>query len=281
MVIDRGAFLAGDYLRVLDQIVAETKQVCGDARLKVILETGELATYDNVRRASWLALLAGADFVKTSTGKIAPAATPAVTAVHAPGGPRLPAHLTGLQRAVKPAGGIRTTKDAIRYLVLVHEVAGPEWLDPHWFRFGASSVLNDLVMQRRTQAERALLRAVPTSASTDQPAGPSHRTTTRRTMTLDLSYAPAPESAALANLRPRYQMYVDGAFVDGQGPDLTTVDPSTSRGARHREHRLGRRRGPRRRRCPRGLHRPLVADGRCGARQVPVPHRADGRRALP
>jgi deoxyribose-phosphate aldolase len=149
MVIDRAAFLAGDYLRVHDQIVA-VKQACGPARLKVILETGELATYDNVRRASWLALLAGADFIKTSTGKIAPAATLPVTQVMLQA-VRDWRTLTGEQRAVKPAGGIRSTKDAVRYLVLVHEVAGPEWLDPHWFRFGASSVLNDLVMQRRTQ----------------------------------------------------------------------------------------------------------------------------------
>jgi len=149
MVIDRAAFLAGDYLRVHDQIVA-VKHACGTARLKVILETGELATYDNVRRASWLALLAGADFIKTSTGKIAPAATLPVTQVMLQA-VRDWRSITGEQRAVKPAGGIRTTKDAVRYLVLVHEVAGPEWLDPHWFRFGASSVLNDLVMQRRTQ----------------------------------------------------------------------------------------------------------------------------------
>ncbi|HEY9291730.1 MAG TPA: deoxyribose-phosphate aldolase [Microlunatus sp.] len=149
MVIDRGAFLAGDYAKVYDEIVA-VKQACGQARLKVILETGELATYDNVRKASWLALVAGGDFIKTSTGKVSPAATLPVTHV------MLQAvkdwkRLTGQQRAVKPAGGIRTAKDAIRYLVAVREVAGPEWLDPYWFRFGASSVLNDLIMQRRTQ----------------------------------------------------------------------------------------------------------------------------------
>jgi deoxyribose-phosphate aldolase len=151
MVIDRGAFLAGRYGLVFDQIQA-VKAACGNARLKVILETGELATYDNVRRASWLALLAGGDFIKTSTGKVSPAATLPVTHV------MLQAvkdwrDQTGEQRAVKPAGGIRTTKDAIRYLVAVHEVAGPDWLDPYWFRFGASSVLNDLIMQRRTQTE--------------------------------------------------------------------------------------------------------------------------------
>jgi len=151
MVIDRGAFLSGHYGKVFDDIV-RVKQACGGARLKVILETGELATYDNVRRASWLALLAGADFIKTSTGKISPAATLPVTHV------MLQAvrdwyEQTGERRAVKPAGGIRNTKDAIRYLVAVKEVAGAEWLDPFLFRFGASSLLNDLLMQRRTQLE--------------------------------------------------------------------------------------------------------------------------------
>jgi deoxyribose-phosphate aldolase len=151
MVIDRGAFLAGRYGEVFAQIRA-VKEACGDARLKVILEIGELGTYDHVRRAAWLALLAGGDFVKTSTGKVAPAATLPVTHV------LLQAvrdwyDQTGEQRSVKPAGGIRTTKDAIRYLVAVHEVAGPAWLDPYYFRFGASSLLNDLIMQRRTQLE--------------------------------------------------------------------------------------------------------------------------------
>jgi deoxyribose-phosphate aldolase len=151
MVIDRGAFLAGDYGTVFEQIIA-IKQACGNARLKVILETGELATYDNVRRASWLALLAGADFIKTSTGKISPAATLPVVHVMLQAVKDGKAQ-TGEQRAVKPAGGIRTAKDAIRYLVAVNEVAGPEWLDPYYFRFGASSVLNDLIMQRRAQLD--------------------------------------------------------------------------------------------------------------------------------
>ena len=151
MVIDRGAFLAGRYGSVFDQIVA-VKKTCGSARLKVILETGELATYDNVRRASWLALLAGADFIKTSTGKISPAATLPVVHVMLQAVKDWKAQ-TGEQRAVKAAGGIRTAKDAIRYLVAVHEVAGPEWLDPYYFRFGASSVLNDLIMQRRAQLD--------------------------------------------------------------------------------------------------------------------------------
>ncbi|MBT2227928.1 deoxyribose-phosphate aldolase [Nonomuraea sp. NEAU-A123] len=146
MVIDRGAFLSGDYRKVFDEITA-VKETCGQARLKVILETGELATYDNVRRASWLSLHAGADFIKTSTGKTAPAATLPVTLV------MLEAvrdyHLaTGRRAGVKPAGGIRTTKDAMRYLVMVKEVAGDGWLDPAWFRLGASTLLNDLLMQR-------------------------------------------------------------------------------------------------------------------------------------
>ncbi|MFC4560753.1 deoxyribose-phosphate aldolase [Nocardiopsis mangrovi] len=146
MVIDRGAFLSGDYRKVHDEIAA-VKEACGPAHLKVILETGELATYDNVRRASWLAIHAGADFIKTSTGKVAPAATLPVTMImleavrdhHA---------ATGRRIGVKPAGGIRTTKDAVRNLVLVNEVAGPAWLDPGLFRLGASSLLNDLLMQR-------------------------------------------------------------------------------------------------------------------------------------
>jgi deoxyribose-phosphate aldolase len=151
MVIDRGAFLAGRYGTVFSQIVA-IRQACVSARLKVILETGELATYDNVRRASWLALLAGADFIKTSTGKISPAATLPVVHVMLQAVKDWKAQ-TGQQRSVKPAGGIRTAKDAIRYLVAVNEVAGPEWLDPYYFRFGASSLLNDLIMQRRAQLD--------------------------------------------------------------------------------------------------------------------------------
>lgn len=155
MVIDRGAFLAGNYGLVFDQIVA-VKEVCrredgGYAHLKVILETGELNTYDNVRRASWLAILAGADFIKTSTGKVAPAATLPVTLLmlevvrdwH---------RLTGERIGVKPAGGIRSSKDAIKYLVTVAETVGEEWLQPHLFRFGASSLLNDVLLQRQKLA---------------------------------------------------------------------------------------------------------------------------------
>ncbi|HPU12836.1 MAG TPA: deoxyribose-phosphate aldolase [Aeromicrobium sp.] len=147
MVIDRGAFLAGDLAKVHEQIIA-VKQACGSAHLKVILETGELQTYDNVRRASWLAMDAGADFIKTSTGKVQPAATLPVTLLmlEAVRDYRI---ATGRQVGVKPAGGIRTSKDAISYLVVVNEVAGEDWLDPDWFRFGASSLLNDLLLQRQ------------------------------------------------------------------------------------------------------------------------------------
>ena len=147
MVIDRGAFLSGNYIEVFNEIVA-IKEICGDkAHLKVIFETGELVTYDNVRKASYLAMLAGADFIKTSTGKIAPAATPPVVLV------MLEAvrdfyEMAGVRIGVKPAGGIRNTKDAIKQLVLVNETAGPEWLTPEYFRIGASALLNDLLMQR-------------------------------------------------------------------------------------------------------------------------------------
>ena len=149
MVIDRGAFLSGRYGKVFDDVVA-VKEACGDAHLKVILETGELGTYDNVRRASLLAIAGGADFIKTSTGKIAPAATLPVTLcmlevirdVH---------DETGRMIGMKPAGGIRTAKQAIQYLCVVHETLGPGWLTPDLFRFGASSLLNDVLMQIRTQ----------------------------------------------------------------------------------------------------------------------------------
>jgi deoxyribose-phosphate aldolase len=146
MVIDRGAFLSGRYGMVFDEIAA-IREAAGDAHLKVILETGELVTYDNVRRASWLAMLAGADFIKTSTGKVSPAATLPVTLVMLEA-VRDYHESTGLHIGVKPAGGIRTAKDAIKYLVTVNETAGPDWLDPELFRFGASSLLNDLLMQR-------------------------------------------------------------------------------------------------------------------------------------
>lgn len=150
MVIDRGAFLSGRYLQVFEEIVA-VREACtqGDrsAHLKVIFETGELQTYDNVRRASWLAMMAGGHFIKTSTGKVQPAATLPVTMIMLEA-VRDFREATGQMVGVKPAGGIRSTKDAIKYLVMVNEVAGSDWLDPDWFRFGASTLLNDLLMQR-------------------------------------------------------------------------------------------------------------------------------------
>jgi deoxyribose-phosphate aldolase len=157
MVIDRGAFLSGRYLQVFNEIAA-IKEACGAGRangapapLKVILETGELVTYDNVRRASWLAMLAGASFIKTSTGKVSPASTAPVAMIMLEAA-RDWRDLTGTQVGVKAAGGIRTTKDAMKYLVMVNEVAGEDWLDPAWFRFGASGLLNDLLLQRQKLA---------------------------------------------------------------------------------------------------------------------------------
>jgi deoxyribose-phosphate aldolase len=149
MVIDRGAFLSGRYGQVVDEVAA-VKEACGAAHLKVILETGELGTYDAVRRASLLAIAGGADFIKTSTGKVAPAATLPVTLcmlevirdVH---------DETGLVIGMKPAGGIRTAKQAIQYLCLLHETLGLAWLTPDLFRFGASSLLNDVLLQIRRQ----------------------------------------------------------------------------------------------------------------------------------
>jgi deoxyribose-phosphate aldolase len=147
MVIDRGAFLSGRISDVFEEIRV-IKEICGEkVHLKVILETGELVTYDNVRKASYLAMLAGADFIKTSTGKVAPAATAPVVLVMLEA-VRDYYTLTGIKIGVKPAGGIRTTKDAIKQLVLVKETAGQQWLTPDLFRIGASALLNDLLMQR-------------------------------------------------------------------------------------------------------------------------------------
>jgi len=149
MVIDRGAFLAGRYAQVFDEIVA-VKEACGSARLKVILETGELETYDNVRRASVLAMAAGADFIKTSTGKVTPAATLPVTLVMLEA---IRDFFTQTGRAVgmKPAGGIRTSREAIAYLTVLYETLGPDWMTPDRFRFGASTLLNDVLMQIRKE----------------------------------------------------------------------------------------------------------------------------------
>jgi len=150
MVISRGAFLAGQYAHVFDEIVA-VKEACGDAHLKVILETGELGTLDRVRRASVLAMHAGADFIKTSTGKIQPAATMQVTLV------MLLAikdyyRETGRMVGMKPAGGISNSKLAVHYLVMLRETLGAAWMTPEWFRFGASSLANDALMQLMKQA---------------------------------------------------------------------------------------------------------------------------------
>ena len=152
MVIDRGAFLSGQYLEVY-KLIQAVKKACerkdgSHAHLKVILETGELETYDSIRRASYLAMLAGADFIKTSTGKVSVNATLPTTLL------MLEAvrdwyDETKIQIGVKPAGGIRTSKDAIKYLVVVKEIAGEKWLTPKYFRFGASSLLNDVLMQRQ------------------------------------------------------------------------------------------------------------------------------------
>ncbi len=145
MVINRGAFLSGDCERVFEEIVA-VKEACGDAHLKTILETGELETYDNVRRASHIAMEAGSDFIKTSTGKVQPAATMPVTLVMLEA---IREHFlsTGRRVGMKPAGGIRTAKQALHYLVMVKETVGDDWLTPELFRFGASTLLNDVLMQ--------------------------------------------------------------------------------------------------------------------------------------
>ena len=145
MVINRGQFLSGNWKSVFDEI-AQTKEACGDARLKVILETGELHTLDNVAAASRLAISAGADFIKTSTGKVKPAATMPVTLVMFEA---IREHYleTGVMVGMKPAGGIRTAKQALHYLVLLAETLGSDWMTPQWFRFGASSLVNDLLRQ--------------------------------------------------------------------------------------------------------------------------------------
>jgi deoxyribose-phosphate aldolase len=145
MVIDRGAMLSGDYAKVFDEIAA-TKEACGKAHLKVILETGELGSYDVVRKASEIGIAAGGDFIKTSTGKVQPAATPPVTLVMLEA-IRDHYYATGRRIGMKPAGGVRTAKQSLHYLVLVKETLGDAWLTPDLFRFGASALLNDVLMQ--------------------------------------------------------------------------------------------------------------------------------------
>ena len=149
MVVDRAAFLSGRYAKVYDEIV-RVKEACGGAHLKVILETGELGTYDNVRRAALLAMAGGADFVKTSTGKINPAATLPVTLCMMEAVRDVYVE-TGRVVGIKPAGGIRVAKQAVQYLVVLNETLGPQWLTPDLFRFGASSLLNDVLMQIRKE----------------------------------------------------------------------------------------------------------------------------------
>src|SRR5437870_10211660 len=149
MVIDRGAFLSGRYAKVYDEVV-RVKEACGAAHLKVILETGELGTYDNVRRATLLAMAAGADFIKTSTGKLPPAATLPVTLVMLEA-IRDVYEETGRRVGMKPAGGIRQSKQAVQYLVQLHETLGVDWLTPDLYRIGASSLLNDVLMQIRKE----------------------------------------------------------------------------------------------------------------------------------
>jgi deoxyribose-phosphate aldolase len=149
MVIDRGAFLVGSYGKVYDEIAA-VKEAVGEHHLKVILETGELETYDNVRRASVLAMAAGADFIKTSTGKVQPASTLPVTLVMLEAIRDFYAQ-TGRAVGMKPAGGIRTSREAISYLTVLYETLGPDWMTPDRFRFGASTLLNDLLMQIRKE----------------------------------------------------------------------------------------------------------------------------------
>jgi len=162
MVIDRGAFLSGRIGKVFDEIAA-VKEVCGPVHLKVILETGELVTYDNARKASWIAMLGGADFIKTSTGKVTTSATlpHALVMLEAV---RDFAETTGRLVGVKVAGGIRTSKDALRYLIVVNETVGSAWLTPDLFRFGASSLLNDLLMQRLKQRRGTYVRSDEFSA---------------------------------------------------------------------------------------------------------------------
>ena len=159
MVIDRGAMLSGDYAKVFDEIAA-TKEACGRAHLKVILETGELGSYDVVRKASEIGIAAGGDFIKTSTGKVQPAATPPVTLVMLEA-IRDHYHSTGRRIGMKPAGGVRTAKQSLQYLVIVKETLGDAWLTPDLFRFGASALLNDVLMQlekERTGAYQAAER---------------------------------------------------------------------------------------------------------------------------
>ena len=249
MVIDRGAFLSGRYVKVVDEIV-RVKEACGAAHLKVILETGELGTYDNVRRASLLAIAAGADFIKTSTGKVSPAATLPVTLcmlevirdVH---------DETGRIIGMKPAGGIRTAKQAIQYLCVLNETLGTAWMTPELFRFGASSLLNDVLMQIRKQRTGRLpvrrllhdrLMAIAKTPATRAVPSP-----------LEWEYAPAPEARDIVSLEERYGLFIGGEQVAPRSRKWFADDLAGDRGA-PRRGRPGR--APRRRpRSPGGARR--------------------------
>ena len=216
MVISREAFLAGDDTRVQQEIVA-VKERCGDAHLKVILETAELGSYDHVRHASMLAMEAGADFIKTSTGKAASGATPGVCLVMLEA-IRDYAEKTGRIVGFKAAGGVSTSKAALHRLVLVKETLGDEWLTPDRIRIGASSVLNDLLMQYAKTRDRAL------RARGGLLEGMSIETRT----SIVWDYAPAPESADHIRLRDRYGLFIDGDFRDpADGRYVPTINPAT------------------------------------------------------
>ena len=224
MVIDRGAFLSGRYAKVYDEIV-QVKEACGEAHLKVILETGELGTYDNVRRASLLAMTAGADFIKTSTGKIQPAATLPVTLcmlevirdVH---------DETGRMVGMKPAGGIRYARSRrSSTLCVVNETLGVDWLTPDLFRFGASSLLNDVLMQIRKQRTGAYQSA---RLLHDRLMDEVEKRSDARVAPLEWEYAPAPEARDIVAFRDRYGLFVGGEEVEPRsGEWFRTISPAT------------------------------------------------------
>ena len=227
MVIDRGAFLAGRYAQVYEEVRA-VREACGTAHLKVILETGELATLDNTARAAWLAMLAGADFIKTSTGKVTPAATPPVALVML-SAVRDFAEATGRRVGVKVAGGIRTAKDAIRYLVLVREIAGQEWLTPalpHRRLQPAQRPAHAAEQAAHRRLRRAGLLHPGLNGGLRQMVGnPPTAAKAGEASTGEGSawdYAPAPESRDIVTIRPEYGLFVDGEFVPPAGRGVTS-----------------------------------------------------------
>ena len=252
MVIDRNAFLTGDHARVFDEIAA-VKQTCGAAHLKVILETGELVTYDNVRLASQIAMEAGADFIKTSTGKVQPAATMPVTLV------MLEAirdyfYATGIRIGMKPAGGIRTSKQALAYLVMVKETLGDDWLTPDLFRFGASTLLNDVALVDCPGVEGRKYRGAfffPAEKKKKQkkqnPNQPHPQEGRRKYVPAPpweptpplpppgagvfgnkWDYAPAPEDSKNYVIAPRHELFINGKFVaPHSGKYFESINPAT------------------------------------------------------